>query len=59
MLEGINPNNVAPLVAYLCSDDCKENGAIYECSGGFISRVRLNKEPIDFLKWSKLWTNII
>ncbi|CAD8106930.1 unnamed protein product [Paramecium primaurelia] len=54
MLEGINPNNVAPLVAYLCSDDCQENGAIYECSGGFISRVRLDKEPIDFLKWSKL-----
>lgn len=22
LLEGINPNNVAPLVAYLCSDEC-------------------------------------
>lgn len=43
MLDGINPNNVAPLVAYLVSDDCYENGAVYECSGGFISRLRLHK----------------
>lgn len=34
------PEKVAPLVAFLVSDENKTNGAVYEVGGGWIGRVR-------------------
>jgi len=36
----IKPEYVSPLVAYLCSDGCPVNGAIYEVGAGVLSRVQ-------------------
>jgi NAD(P)-dependent dehydrogenase (short-subunit alcohol dehydrogenase family) len=33
------PDKVAPMVGYLCHEDCQESGAIYSSSGGRLSKV--------------------
>jgi len=37
--EKVKPEYVAPLVAYLCSEQCRENGKIFTAGGGYFSRV--------------------
>lgn len=39
LLDALRPEFVAPLVAYLCSEECKESGYIYSVGGGYFSRV--------------------
>lgn len=39
-LEGVKPEYVVPLVAYLAHDSCSVTGATYEVAGGYIARVR-------------------
>jgi hypothetical protein len=34
----IKPEYVAPVVAYLCHDDCSETGAVFEAAGGWASK---------------------
>jgi 3-hydroxyacyl-CoA dehydrogenase/3a,7a,12a-trihydroxy-5b-cholest-24-enoyl-CoA hydratase len=41
--EMIKPEYVAPVVAYLCHDDCSETGAVFEAAGGWASKVRLQQ----------------
>jgi len=36
----LKPEAVAPMVAYLCHEACPDNGAVYECGGGWIGRLR-------------------
>lgn len=40
MLAALKPEFVAPLVAYLCHESCKENGAIFEVGAGFVAKLR-------------------
>jgi len=39
VLEKIKPEAVAPVVAYLCSEQCEETAQVYAVGGGYVSRV--------------------
>ena len=38
--EKLKPELVSPLVAYLCSEECKETGSLFEVGGGWMGKVR-------------------
>jgi (3R)-3-hydroxyacyl-CoA dehydrogenase / 3a,7a,12a-trihydroxy-5b-cholest-24-enoyl-CoA hydratase / enoyl-CoA hydratase 2 len=40
LTEGLKPEYVAPFVAYLCHDSCKENGSLFELGAGYIAKLR-------------------
>jgi hypothetical protein len=40
VLERLRPSHVAPLVTYLCHDNCEPSGQTFELGGGFYSAVR-------------------
>lgn len=37
----LKPEYISPLVAYLCSEHCKESGMIFNCMGGWYSRTAI------------------
>ncbi|UCD58474.1 MAG: SDR family NAD(P)-dependent oxidoreductase, partial [Candidatus Hydrogenedentota bacterium] len=39
LIKALRPEYVAPLVAYLCSEECEETGFIYSVGGGYFSRI--------------------
>ncbi|MCC7541224.1 MAG: SDR family oxidoreductase [Deltaproteobacteria bacterium] len=41
MGDKLKPEQVAPLVAYLCSDKCKVSGEVFAVGGGYLSRVAI------------------
>lgn len=43
LLKRLLPSYVAPVVAYLCHESCKETGGIFEASGGWVARYRLQR----------------
>jgi 3-hydroxyacyl-CoA dehydrogenase/3a,7a,12a-trihydroxy-5b-cholest-24-enoyl-CoA hydratase len=43
--EKLKPEYVAPLAAYLCSEGCDVNGAIYEVGAGIVARVKWMRSP--------------
>lgn len=43
LLARISPAFVAPVVGYLCHESCQENGGIFEASGGWVARYRLQR----------------
>ena len=45
VLKKLKPELVAPLVLYLCSEDCNETGAIYNAGMGFYNRVAVLTGP--------------
>jgi NAD(P)-dependent dehydrogenase (short-subunit alcohol dehydrogenase family) len=40
VLKTVKPELVVPLVAYLCHEDCKETGSIFEVGGGYVAKLR-------------------
>jgi NAD(P)-dependent dehydrogenase (short-subunit alcohol dehydrogenase family) len=38
-LEKLVPEMVSPIVAYLCSEECKETGSVWSAGGGYYGRV--------------------
>jgi NAD(P)-dependent dehydrogenase (short-subunit alcohol dehydrogenase family) len=42
----MGPEHVAPIVAYLCSSDCKESGLVIEAAAGRYNRVSIVKGPV-------------
>lgn len=40
LVKALKPDYVAPLVAYLCHEDSKETGGLYELGAGWVSKVR-------------------
>jgi len=42
-LANLSPTYIVPLVAYLASDVCEENGSLFEVAGGFVSKLRWNR----------------
>jgi NAD(P)-dependent dehydrogenase (short-subunit alcohol dehydrogenase family) len=38
LFDKLKPDFIAPLVAYLCSDQCRDSGMIFNCMGGWYSR---------------------
>ncbi|PKN69242.1 MAG: hypothetical protein CVU54_10880 [Deltaproteobacteria bacterium HGW-Deltaproteobacteria-12] len=45
MLGKLKPEFVAPIVLYLCSDECGDTGRIYNCGAGFFNRVAMMTSP--------------
>jgi 3-hydroxyacyl-CoA dehydrogenase/3a,7a,12a-trihydroxy-5b-cholest-24-enoyl-CoA hydratase len=43
MGEIMKPVYVAPIVAYLCHEDCTDTGGVFECAGGWAGKVRLQQ----------------
>ncbi len=43
VLEKIEPETVAPLVAWLCSEECEESGATFEVGAGKVFFVKLHR----------------
>jgi len=41
IFEKLKPEYVTPLVMYLCSDECKDTGMIFNCGGGWYSRTAI------------------
>merc|ERR1711920_1031501 len=40
MLENLNPEYVAPVVAYLVHESCEDTGGIYELGAGWVAKLR-------------------
>ena len=40
VIEALKPDYVAPFVGYLSSDQCDDNGSLYEVGAGYICRNR-------------------
>lgn len=40
LLKNLNPEYVSPLVAWLCHDDCKETGSLFEVGAGWYGKLR-------------------
>lgn len=40
LTEALAPEYVSPLVAWLCHEDCQENGGLFEVGGGFFAKLR-------------------
>jgi hypothetical protein len=43
--ERLDPEAVAPVVAYFCSEDCAVNGDIWSVAGGNVSRFFIGRTP--------------
>jgi 3-hydroxyacyl-CoA dehydrogenase/3a,7a,12a-trihydroxy-5b-cholest-24-enoyl-CoA hydratase len=40
LLDALRPEDVSPLVAYLCHESCEENGGLFEVGGGYFAKLR-------------------
>ncbi len=40
IVAALKPEYVSPLVAWLCHEDCLENGSLFEVGGGFVGKLR-------------------
>ena len=40
MTEMLQPDLIAPIVAWMCHEDCKDNGAIIEAAGGWAGKCK-------------------
>jgi 3-hydroxyacyl-CoA dehydrogenase/3a,7a,12a-trihydroxy-5b-cholest-24-enoyl-CoA hydratase len=49
LLAALQPEAVAPVVAYLCHESCSTNGAVFELGGGWASRLRWQRSQGAFL----------
>ena len=40
MMESMQPQHVAPLILWLCHEDCNITGQLFECGGGWMARCK-------------------
>lgn len=45
VFEKLTPEFVAPVVAYLCTEECPDNGSVFVVGGGKVQRVALFQNP--------------
>lgn len=43
LVDALSPAFVSPLVAWLCHDDCEENGSVFEVGAGWVSKVQMQR----------------
>ena len=43
MMELLKPELIAPVVAWLCHEDCNDNGSIIEAAGGWAGKCEANE----------------
>ena len=41
LAKNVNVKQITPVVLYLAHEDCKQNGKIFECGGGWVSQTRM------------------
>jgi len=56
LVSALKPDFVAPLVAFLCHESCKENGQIYEVGAGWVGKLRWQRTQGAFLDNKKGFT---
>lgn len=56
LVKALKPEYVAPLVAYLCHESCKENGQVFEVGAGWIAKLRWQRTLGNFCDLSKPFT---
>jgi len=40
MMDPMRPEHVAPLILWLCHEDCDVSGQLFECGGGWMTRCK-------------------
>jgi 3-hydroxyacyl-CoA dehydrogenase/3a,7a,12a-trihydroxy-5b-cholest-24-enoyl-CoA hydratase len=45
VLNALHPRHVAPLVVWLCHEDCQETGGVYEACAGWFGRLKWYRSP--------------
>jgi len=53
LVAALKPEFVVPVVGYLAHESFPENGGIYECGAGFVSKVRWQRTKGNFFELSK------
>ena len=43
LVAALKPEVVSPVVAWLCHEECEENGALFEVGGGFVGKLRFER----------------
>jgi len=43
LVDALKPEFVSPLVAWLCHEDCEENGGVFEVGAGWIAKVQMQR----------------
>jgi len=68
LVAAIKPEYVAPLVAYLCHENCAETGALFEVGAGWVAKLRWQRtkgaffpisQPITVEKVADNWDKIV
>jgi NAD(P)-dependent dehydrogenase (short-subunit alcohol dehydrogenase family) len=52
MVEALKPEYVAPMVGYLCHENCDPTGGLFELGGGWISKLRWQRSKGAFFQGS-------
>ncbi len=50
LIDALRPEYVSPLVAYLCHEECKETGGLFEVGGGFFAKLRWERSAGEMLR---------
>ncbi|XP_047737997.1 peroxisomal multifunctional enzyme type 2 [Hyalella azteca] len=50
LYEGLKPELIAPLVGWLCHEDCAENGGLFEAAGGWFGKYRFERSQGQVLR---------
>lgn len=45
VMDSMQPEHVAPLILWLCHEDCNVTGQLFECAGGWMARLRWQRAP--------------
>lgn len=50
IVQALKPEYVSPLVLWLCHEDCKENGGLFEVGGGYFGKLRWERAKGDLVR---------
>jgi len=53
LFDVVKPEFIAPIVAWLCHEECQENGGVFELTGGWVAKVRWQRTEGAILDISK------
>ncbi len=50
LIKALKPEYVSPLVLWLCHEDCKESGGLFEVGGGYFGKLRWERAKGDLVR---------
>jgi NAD(P)-dependent dehydrogenase (short-subunit alcohol dehydrogenase family) len=56
LVQALKPDYVAPVVAYLCHEKCKENGGLFELGAGWVAKLRWQRTKGHLFSLAKQFT---